>query len=355
MERIMHSEEAQYLLIRLLQEARLTGLETVDLMRHIDGKEKKHLVSLCIRYVAEIEADPQRYNNMDKVCRGIIARQKLEKQDVSEKLKSGGFSHEEKLQKLEKMVMKKEYDQSMGVLTQKRIRIEKGSTILGKEEIDSLCSGFKREGNRRFWNNILRMQFSYLISHDTDTDNYEISCICDVLNWIRKKRPDLIDWMEEKADSEKDGETKSALTELERKQIKFAETGRERLHGGQNIYEFVTEKVKEYYKLMDDFLDKELGISRTTWYKWRKEWQEKKEEYSENKISRLQILLLAVLLNITFEELSALLTTWGYRFCYTQEIDRQVTEYLIKNSKKTEERLSLLEELHEAVNQRNWK
>lgn len=199
-------------------------------------------------------------------------------------------------------------------------RIEDHARLLRPEEIDSLCSGFRKESNRLFWINEIYRMFPELPVEDIEGGPV-LDCLQALWNSLsvdEQKRmreifPTRADWFE------KLGIKEGQADALQGKPV-------------DNLYEFIDEMRKKM-KLTQAALCESLNIaSADTYRSYKREWEayeknEKKSYFPRRKMSREQMLCILVLFQLDYATAVLVLGAAGYSF-YDSERDSIVVKYL---------------------------
>ena len=252
-----------------------------------------------------------------------------------------------KLQKNTTSVLKKEYMDALGLKYNPELsRLEKGKAIIKKESIDRICSGFTEESPKRFWRNQLLYLYPSVDASKWQQSDVEYQCLKAVYDELCAEQyqricTQLTELEELQMESLfKDAEqTKNAEQTENAEQIKDSEeTGKKEQDSKMGeppykLYEIIGKQAEANGISIEKLYKEELGITRTTWYdSWRKLWMEAEEKnfsdgVPEVGISRIEMMLLAVIFDFTYFETVLFLAIRGYRFS-NGEPDKEVIHYL---------------------------
>lgn len=316
--------DAQHLAIQCL--TKLSEREIIVITDKIEknpvyGKELKEQLYLCAGTAGELKKDPNT-GTFENICKSIL-----------------------KCQKHKKSVFKKEYREALGLHNNMELsRIEKGEVIIKKEYIDNICSGFEEVHYIRFWRNRLLYLYPSVddAKEEKQKNDIEYQCLKAICKAMLPKQYEKV---------------YAALKELEQMQLDIlfdtadAEEWKKNTKMGQPPYELYTiiaEQVKAIDSSIAKVAEEELEITVNTWYLWRKLWIEAEQNGFSDGIpkpglSRVQMMLLAVLFDFTYFEAVLFLALGGYRFS-SGEPDEKVIHYL-KTKSAADSHLEKFEEI----------
>lgn len=198
-------------------------------------------------------------------------------------------------------------------------RIEDHARLLRPEEIDSLCSGFRKESNRLFWINEIYRMFPELPVEDIEGGPV-LDCLQALWNSLsvdEQKRmrgifPTRADWFEKLG-------------------IKESQAGA--LDGGPiKLYTFIDD-MRRQMNLSQAALCEGLNIASADTYRvYRREWEAYEKNVNWNyfprrRLSREQMLCILVLLQLDYATAVLVLGAAGYSF-HDSERDSIVVKYL---------------------------
>lgn len=304
---------AQQLIIRSLQI--LSADENLQIVTRIEeskqySEEVEKLMNLCIRFSSELRRNPHQYDTLDSVCKAILVRQKGKAK-----------------------VLKKDYRAALGLTYETQLdRIIKAKTPLKWENIERICQGFQDKTVRRFWENQLLHMYPAIAIKGRE-EGEECLCLHVLCNFLSEPQRERI---------------QENLDEWE--QIYFQEiTGvlpqaQESHDFGSfpyKLYEVIKIQAARINKTIMAIAEEEVGISGNTWYSWKEKWEEKEKNnflygLPRQKLSRGQILILAVLFELNYPETINLLALAGYRHI-SGEPDCRVAAYIVQGIGSREE------------------
>ena len=286
--------------------------------KEYDSDVGKYLL-LCSQMASDLRRKPHCYDTLDLVCKAIVTRQKNKDK-----------------------VYKKDYSELLGMNYPIELnRIEKKVSPLQLVNIQNICKGFQNETMRYFWENQLLSMFPYIKESESrkKVAHVCLSVLCQALNVNLAKR--INEKLSESTRSYwklfvnetlKGKINPSINTYLELNTLPSLET----IFGPKppyQLYTIINAQVKKTDMTIQKIAEDELGITLNTWYDWKKEWEkmelDDEAELPKKRLSRIRLLVLAVLFDFTYSETVVFLATAGCRFC-CEEPDQTVIQYMNK-------------------------
>ena len=279
-------------------------------------------LGLCVMMASELARNPKKYqDSFLSLARTIIARQKktavreIRMRDMGTAL---GGTKKDGTPLAESGVNAVLY------------RIEKHTRELKPEEIARLCAGFERESDRLFWKNQVYLIFPELRTPDV-TDGPVLNCLQAVWDSMpqeqREDAPFVFlpyrDW----------------FVKLQRVQEE------EVLQAPNGLYDLL-ERERRRAGLSKTEMAYILPIDPDTYASYKRAWikfenNNCKGDFPRNRLSREELLYLAVYLKMDFYTAVAVLAAAGYSFRLTSS-DRVVAGYLFDRRCSQEEALNAL-------------
>ena len=316
----MNGVEAQHLTIHIL--SLLSADEVMSVLEKIRKscvcEAVEEQLRLCVGISRELREDPGCYDTLDQICKSILIRS-------NKKGRTKFF--------------KKEYREALGFKYPMDLnRVEKGNSSLKLENIKEICSAFVSENRKRFWEN----QLLYLYPDTAApgrTNDMECLCAMEVYKMLNKEQRDFVN---------------SQLDMLERKHLKELGEKLEEENSDVNVmeenklgnppyklYKIINKRAEECHMLISEVAE-EIGRSVNTWYSWKNSWEEAEnmnfvDGVPHIHLSRVDLMILAVLFDFTYPETVIFMALMGYRFT-PKEPDPYLVQYLTgKESRKAEE------------------
>lgn len=307
--------DAQHLTIQCL--TKLSERESILIIDKIEknpaySEAIKEQLYLCAGTAGELKKDANA-DTFENICKTILKRQRNKKS-----------------------VLKKDYREALGLHNNMELsRIEKGEVIIKKEYIDNICNGFEENGKRCFWRNQLLYLYPSVNDFQGQQSDIEYQCLEAVCKAMLPKQYDrMYAELNELEQMQMDSVFKDTdKADLEKKHSKMGKPPYE-------LYTIIAERVKAIDSSIAKIAEEELEITTNTWYLWRKTWMEAEQNGFADGIpkpglSRVQMLLLAVLFDFTYFEAVLFLALGGYRFS-SGEPDEKVIHYLKHKDIKSE-------------------
>lgn len=271
-------------------------------------REAMEQLNLCVMMAGELAQEPKKYqDDFLSLAKTIIARQKsVSAKEIKQKDVGTAIC----------MTKKDGTPLAESGIPAILDRVDRKTRELKPEEIESLCSHFERESDRIFWENQVYMLFPELRTPDV-TDGPVLNCLQAVWDSLpqeqRAEAPFVFlpyhDW----------------FAKLQRKEEEELEAAPKRL------YDLLDRERKRAGCSKTDMLNI-LPIDPDTYTAYKHAWiafenNNYKGNFPRNRLSRCQLLYLAVYLKMTFYTAAAVLATAGYSF-RLRPLDKIVAEYL---------------------------
>ena len=280
-------------------------------------------LDLCVMMGGELTEDPQKYhNNFPALAKTILARQRnCAEKEITKKEIWGVLRGTDK--------NGKPLAASSGNNTLDRIQDH--ARELRPEEIIRLCAGFSQKSNRLFWENQVYLAFPNLRTADV-TDGPVLNCLQAVWESLPEERRETApfvflpyaDWFEKLSTKTQEQKTKETLN---------------------GLYE-ILESARQCAGVAKTEMYNILEIDPDTYAAYKKAWYlfEKSGctgDFPRNRLSRDQLLCLAIYLKMDFHTAVMVLATAGYSFRLTTS-DSIVVGYLLDRRYSREKALQQL-------------
>ncbi len=299
---------AQALTIRLLRKlppAQRKGVYDQAAARlNGDIQALEHL-RLCYGMAGELNEDPDKFkNDFTYLAKTIIARQagkapeKVTKKAIWEAMKSGENG-------------------KTGSANNIIDRVHDGARKLKPEEIIGLCSGFKKESSRLFWENQVYLLFPDLPAPDVK-DGPVLDCLQAVWDSLTGEEREIAQ--------------NSILTHLDWF-AKLSSEEAEPFEGYTGLYDLL-DRASKRAGISKERIYEELNMDRDTYRSYRRAWDKFEENgcigpYPRNRLSRERLLYLAVFLDMDYYTTVGMLGMAGYAFQFSKA-DETVAGYLLE-------------------------
>lgn len=304
---------AQALTIRLLQrlDALTRGIVHGKAKERLSGnRPAQEQLLLCFSMAGD---EPDKYKNFKTLAQTILARQKPEaavtKTAIWATMTNGEGSPE-----------------SAGKIVN---RIEDRARELKPEEIINLCSGFQKESNRLFWENQIYICFPELPTPDVE-DGPVLDCLQAV--W------DSLPPTEQENAKVTLPIYKAWFGKLSGKEPPASENEKKHLY--ELLHDAARGKDKDKSKTLEAVFE-ELGIHKDTYYSYKKNWEKYEERgggaFPRNRLSRDQLIYLAVFLDMDYYEAVYMLGMAGYALQLDDD-EKDAVEYLLDRSGKSRDK-----------------
>lgn len=330
------NHSAQALTIRLLQ--RLDTLDRQAVYRQAlqqleQNTEARELLQLCVMMAGELKAQPEKYNSFESLSRTILARLKRE-------VKVPLDDTREDISTVQKKDVGKAMDLSAASANKLITRINEHERELKVQEIQALVAGFQKSSNRIFWKNLIYFLFPELSAPEDAEDSSIQDCLQAVWNSLTQEEQNSA-YYSLLPDRSWFDQLKQSAPEAP------AEEKEEEEPGLYDMLEACMAAQKhKYVNGIKTEVYNSLCIDPDTYLAYKKHW--KKYENGEGplpgrrrRLSRKQLLFLALFLRMDFYTTALLLAKGGYAFHY-EKADILVANYLLKHAGS---RVEIMEDL----------
>ena len=247
MEDRLNPVDSQYLLIQLLRAMDPEMLSTLsyEISSKITDPALIDFLFSCISFGNEVRKNPAYCATFDHACKTILARQRSSE---------------------EKKIRKKDYLEALGWSNGVQLnRIERGAAQMKVENLLTICGGFERESDRRFWKNHLLTFFPGTLALDL-TGKTEYEGLTFVLKWLREETCQVVEQTLSEADRVK-------LHSL--RDDSLCSTRQDPLGAPPfRLYKTIGHLVRNTAAMTIQILvEDELQTSLVSWYDWKVKWE----------------------------------------------------------------------------------